>query len=78
VALVALTLIPASGGAACTPTTSPAIAVPANGATYYIATQSGPYIYQETNNIAGLQRGHPSDPVDDTCAGAIRADKLIF
>ncbi|HUR68011.1 MAG TPA: hypothetical protein VM370_02110 [Candidatus Thermoplasmatota archaeon] len=64
----------------------------AGGATYYVddlctllgfATDhlvgcgdGAPWVYEETNSIAGLQRG--DEVVDDTCGGIIPRDTIIL
>ncbi len=77
--LVALGL-PASAGHCTTWTTSaPELDLTRNGAPYYVDLDppaEGIWVYEESNGIAGLQRG--DEVVDDTCHGLIDADEIIF
>lgn len=70
--LAALAPIP-SAGASCHGT-SPSIPLAANGKTYHVAT-NGFAVYQESNNIGGLQRRDGDH--NDTCMGLINPDTLI-
>ena len=65
-----------SSAADCTIGSSPAIDVPSgNGARpFYLATNGGIAVYEETNGIDDLQRRDRA--VDDTCGGAIPSDTI--
>jgi len=82
---VALALLTPTGADHCetystSSTELSCVAIPAVG-DYYVDEDCGsdPYsiwVYQESNGIAGLQRG--DEVVDDTCHGSIQADTIIL
>lgn len=72
--LLGATLAPPAS--ACSATTSPATAIPLAVETFYVGTDQGDfYVYQEDNNMPGLQRWDSGR--DDTCGGTA-ADPDVF
>ncbi len=80
-----LVSIPQGALAGCVPTTStPNVTITSGALTYYIVLKgcssgicpAGEYVYQETNNVAGLQR---SDMLrDDTCGDPQLGDLQLW
>lgn len=75
VTLVAAAL-PATHADECRPSTSAATAIQTAGVTFYVTTSNGATLYQESNDIDGLQRADGFK--DDTCGGFIPADRHLL
>ncbi len=79
-AIALFTLAFPTSVAACYTTSTPAAAV----GNHYVVIDSCPpncgsvYLYKETNNLPGLQRGDLVKSDVAACAGAFNSDEIVF